>query len=82
MGWIVAIWVRLVRLIEEKGGLRFWKGGPIKKMKYVITKKILAKGGGGGSPLGPHLGLSLSQTLIYTLISIDFTLSLSFIYII
>ena len=81
MGWIVAIWVRLVRLIEEKGGLRFWKGGPIKKMKYVITKKILAKGG-GGSPLGPHLGLSLSQTLIYTLISIDFTLSLSFIYII
>ena len=50
LGWIVAIWVRLVRLIEEKGGLRFWKGGPIKKTKYVITKKILAKGGGGGSP--------------------------------
>ena len=38
-GWIVAMWVRLARFIEEKGGLQFWKGGPITKMKYIMVKK-------------------------------------------
>ena len=30
LGWIVAIWMKLVRLIEEKGDLRFWKGSNYK----------------------------------------------------
>ena len=30
LGWIVAIWVRLVRLIGDKGD-------PTIKMKYIIT---------------------------------------------
>ena len=29
--WIVVIWVRLAMLIEEKGGLRFYKGGSTSK---------------------------------------------------
>ena len=54
LGWIVAIWVRLVRLIREKGGLRFWKGSPITKIKYIITKKLkIWTQGGGGGLLGP-----------------------------
>ena len=32
MGWIVAIWVKLTKLIGEKGGT-------ITKMKYRMTKK-------------------------------------------
>ena len=40
LDWIVAIWLRLAKLIKEKGGLRFWKGDPTIKMKYLITKKI------------------------------------------
>ena len=37
-GWIVAIWVRLVRFILEKRGQRFWKGLTT-KIKNIITKK-------------------------------------------
>ena len=40
LGWIVAIWVRIVRLIREKGGLTT-------KIKYRIPKKINFGGGGG-----------------------------------
>ena len=57
-GWIVAMWVRLARFIEEKGALRFWKGGPITKMKYIMVKKKNWTQE-GSSPLGPHMGLSL-----------------------
>ena len=39
LDWIVAIWVRLARFIEENGGLRFWKGGVTTKMKYIISLK-------------------------------------------
>ena len=39
LDWIVAIWLRLAKLIKEKGGLRFWKEDPTIKMKYLITKK-------------------------------------------
>ena len=62
LGWIVVIWMRLVRLIEEVGDLRFWKRGPTTKIKYIITKinKFWTGGGGGASPLGAHLGPSLS----------------------
>ena len=31
LDWIVAIWVKLVRLIEENRGLRFWKGVQLQK---------------------------------------------------
>ena len=34
LGWIVSIWVRLVRLIREKGALRFWKGPNYKNEIY------------------------------------------------
>ena len=34
---IVAICVRLVRLIEEKEGLKVLEGGPTIKIKYIIT---------------------------------------------
>ena len=53
-GWIVAIWVRLVRFILEKKGQRFWKGLTT-KIKNIITKKKKRTLGG----LGPHLSLSL-----------------------
>ena len=52
MDWIAAIWLRVAKLIEEKGGLRFWKGGPTIKMKYLITKKKKKKDLGGGASLG------------------------------
>ena len=32
--WIVAIWAKLVRLIEEKKSLRFWKGPNYKSKIY------------------------------------------------
>jgi len=32
LGWIIAIWVSLVRLIKVKEGLRFWKRGPTTKL--------------------------------------------------
>ena len=37
LGWIISIWVRLVRMIGKKGGQRFWKWGPTIKIKYIIT---------------------------------------------
>ena len=46
--WIVSIWMRLVRLIEEKDDLR------TSKIKYIITKR---KGPGGARAPGPDLGL-------------------------
>ena len=53
MDWIAAIWLRVAKLIEEKGGLRFWKGGPTIKMKYLITKKKKNwTWGQGGASLG------------------------------
>ena len=39
LGWIVAIWFKLVRLIGEKEGLRFWNGGPTTKIKYIKIDK-------------------------------------------
>ena len=39
LGWIIAIWVRLVKIIEENGGPKILEGGPITKMIYIITKK-------------------------------------------
>ena len=51
-GWIVAMWVRLARSIEEKGGLQFWKGGPITKMKYIMVKKKIGPRR-ARVPLGP-----------------------------
>ena len=32
LDWIVSIWMKLVRLIEEKGGLRFWKEAQLPKL--------------------------------------------------
>ena len=62
MDWIVAIWVRLARFIEENGGLRFWKGGVTTKMKYIISFKKKKIGPWGvQAPLGPHLGPSLQE---------------------
>ena len=52
LGWIVVIWMGLVRLIEEKGDLRFWKSGPTTKIKYIITK-INKFWNGGEPPWGP-----------------------------
>ena len=45
---MVGIWVRIVRLIEEKGG-------PTTKMKYIIIIKKNWTRGAPGS-LGPPLG--------------------------
>ena len=56
LGWIVAVWVKLAKLIGEKGGLRFWKENPITKIKYIIT--ILKKKMDPRGP-GPYLGSSL-----------------------
>jgi len=53
LGWIVALWVRLVMLIEEKGDLRFWKRGPTTKIKYIITKINKFWTQGTRAPLGP-----------------------------
>ena len=36
LSWIVAIWVILIRLIEEKGS-KVLKGGSTTKMIYIIT---------------------------------------------
>ena len=52
MGWIVAIWIKLARLIGEKGDLTT-------KMKYRMTKKKNFGPRGVWAPLGPYLGLSL-----------------------
>ena len=41
LDWIVVIWVRLARLIEEKGGLRFWKGPNYKNEKTKWTQEGL-----------------------------------------
>ena len=53
-GWIVAMWVRLARFIEENGGLQFWKGGPITKMKYIMVKKKKLDPRGLESPWAPY----------------------------
>ena len=37
-GWIIAIWVRLVKLVVKKWGLMFWKELTT-KIKNIITKK-------------------------------------------
>jgi len=50
LGWIVAIWVRLARLIEENGYLRFWKGPNYKNKIYNNYKKNLDPGGPGSVP--------------------------------
>ena len=50
LDWIVAIWVRLVKLIGEKEG-------PTIKMKYRMIIIIIKKLDLGGP--GPHLGPSL-----------------------
>ena len=49
---IDTIQVRLAKLIEEKGRLRFWKESPITKIKYTITilKKKMDPRGLGPSP--------------------------------
>ena len=58
LGWIISIWVRLVRMIGKKGGQRFWKWGPTIKIKYIIT--ILKMDLGGPGRLGLHQGLFLT----------------------
>ena len=50
LGWIVAIWMRLIRLIEEKGNLRFWKEATTKIKHRITKKKILDPGGPGPLP--------------------------------
>ena len=45
----------LIRLLRRRG-LRFWKGDPITKIKYIITIYIYIIGPGGPGPLGPPLG--------------------------
>ena len=42
LGWIVSIWVRLVRLTREKEALRFWKGSNYKNEIYnnYLTQKL------------------------------------------
>ena len=50
LGWIVAIWVRLAKLIEEKMGLRIWKGvNYLNKIynNYNKKKKNWTQGGPG-----------------------------------
>ena len=32
LDWIIAIWMRLARLIRKKGNLRFWKEGQLQKL--------------------------------------------------
>ena len=59
LGWIVAIWVKLVRLIEEKEAYGFERG-PTTKIISIITKKKIALRVDPG-PLCPHLGPSLPQ---------------------
>ena len=39
LGWIVAIWVKLAKLIKENGGPKVLEGGSTTKIKYIITKK-------------------------------------------
>ena len=63
-------WVRLVRLIGEKGGLRFWKWPNYKneiynnyKYIYIYIYIYINLDPGGRSPLGPHLSPSLSCSL-------------------
>ena len=51
LDWIVAIWVRLVKLIEEKEGLTV-------KMKHRMIKKKTLDLGGPGPHLGPSLCIS------------------------
>ena len=47
------------------GGLRFWKGDPTTKTKYIITKKKKKIGPKEAqTPLGPHLGQPLYVTYI------------------
>ena len=63
LGWIVAIWVRLARPIEEKMGLRFWKGvNYLNKIYNNYNKKKKLDPRGAWAPLGPHLGPSLYAT--------------------
>ena len=60
LGCIVSIWMRLVRFIEEKRDLRFWKG-PATKIKHIITKKEIWTQ--GARALGPPPGFILAQRL-------------------
>ena len=53
-GWIVAMWVRLARFIEEKGGLQFRKGGSNYKNKIYNGKKKKLDPGGLESPWAPY----------------------------
>ena len=46
------------------GGLRFWKGDPTTKMKYIITKKKKIGPKEAQTPLGPHLGPPLYVTYV------------------
>ena len=59
-GWIVAIWMRLVRLIVEKKRFKVLEGGLTTKMKNIITKKKIGSKGGLG-PLGPPPGSVLAS---------------------
>ena len=63
LGWIIAIWVRLARLNEKKGGLRIWKEGLTIKIKYIITIYIYILDPRGP---GPYLGPSLDLYQMFT----------------
>ena len=54
LGWIIAIWVKLVMLIEEKGGTKVLKGVPTTQIKYITSKKFFGPRG-PEPPLGSVL---------------------------
>ena len=60
---IVAIWVRLARLIGMKGA-KVLEGANYKNEIYNNSKKKKNLDPGGLALLGPHLGLSLLQKVM------------------
>ena len=58
LGWIIAIWVKLTRLIGENGGLRLWKGA---QMQIYIYNNYIKKKRPRGA-WGPLPGFVLDPT--------------------
>ena len=61
LGWIIAIWVRLTRLIGENGGLRLWKGAQMHIYIYIYIITIFKKKRPRGA-WGPLPGFVLDPT--------------------
>ena len=59
LGWIIAIWIRLARLIGRRGPKVLERGLTI-KMKYIITIKKIGPRGASS----PHLVLFLFLTTV------------------